>query len=447
MHKRRQKIINTTIVTMNEEKEIINNGILVIEGDEIGFAGDQEAFARSPFAKMEFSKEEICDGKQGILMPGMINAHTHASMVVFRSLADDVPDRLKRYIFPLEKALVNEKLVYTGAKYGIAEMLLGGVTTFCDSYYYEEAVAKAAEEMGIRGVLGETIVDFVAPDATKPYEGLKIAEEFIQEWKDHPLITPAVAPHAPYTNSTQKLQEAHRLAKKYGVPVIMHVAEMGYEQDKYADEYGMSPVEYLDSIQVLGDKFIGAHFVNVSDKDLDILAKNNVGISHNVGANSKGAKGVAPAVKMYQQNQRIGLGTDGPMSGNTLDIFTQMALVGKVHKLHKMDRSIFPAKEIVEMATIGGARALGMEDRIGSIEVGKQGDLVLLETDSINMNPIYDYYSTVVYSANPSNVFGVWVNGKQLVDRKTLVGQSLKELTDEIRCMQKDIVEYVENMG
>ena len=445
MTTRRWMINNVTVLTMDQVKTVYKNGLVLIEGEDIIFVGDQASYEKSGFASQKNQLEKVIDGNKGILMPGMINAHTHVAMVVFRSLADDVPNRLKDYIFPLEKSIVDEELVYIGAQYGIAEMLLGGVTTFCDMYYYENAVAKAVSDMGIRAILGETVVDFLSPDGDQPYSGLDYSRSFIEKWQDHPLITPTVAPHAPYTNSTEKLQEAHQLARDKKVPLIMHVAEMGYETQKYDELYGMTPVTYLNHIGVLDHPFIGAHFVNVTDSDLDILEKNQIGISHNVGANTKGAKGVAPAPKMYHRGLRIGLGTDGPMSGNTLDIFAQMALVGKVHKLNRMDRSVFPAEEIVEMATMGGARALYLEDKVGSISVGKKADLVLLETDSVNMQPNYNDYSTIVYAANPSNVSSVWVNGQLKVWEKKLVHVDLRDLQSQLLEVQNKVKHSIEN--
>lgn len=435
------KIIkNVNIITMNKDKDIIENGCVVIQGDSILDLGNEDIIK-----KYNIDDFEVIDGEQGILMPGMINAHTHTPMVVFRSLGDDVADRLKRYIFPLEKLLVDEELVYKGTKYSIAEMILGGVTTYCNSYYYQDEVAKATKDMKMRAVLGETVINFVAPDAKEPYEGLKYAEWFIPKWLGDELITPAIAPHAPYSNDTEHLKMAQKLAEKFNIPITMHVAEMDYEQKQYYEQFGMTPVEYLDSIGMLNENFIAAHLVNVNDNDLDILEKRNVGISHNIGANSKGAKGVAPVVKMYKRGLKLGLGTDGAMSGNTLDILTQMPLVGKIHKLHNMDRTLFPASEIVEMATIGGARALNLDHKIGSVERGKKADLVILETKSVNMFPIYDYYSVIVYSANPSNVNTVMVNGEILVRDKKLIKSDLNEIRAEVSALREKISHIANN--
>jgi cytosine/adenosine deaminase-related metal-dependent hydrolase len=426
-------IKNVNILTMNKDKDIIEKGVVVIKDNIILDLGGQELLQK-------YNSGKIIDGNDGILIPGMINTHTHSSMVVFRSLADDVKDRLKRYLFPLENMLVDRDLVRLGAEYAIAEMLLGGVTTFTDMYYFEDEVASAAEEYCIRAVLGETIINFPSPDSKKPYGGLDYATHFIEKWKNNNLITPAVAPHAPYTNDDVNLKRAAILAEKHNIPITMHVAEMSYEYDYYMEKFKMTPVQYLDKLNILSERFIAAHSILVTDKDIDILEKSRVGIAHNIGANSKGAKGVAPIPEMYARGMKIGLGTDGPMSGNTLDIVTQMSLVGKVHKLFNKDRSIFPAKEIIEMATIGGARVLNLDKEIGSIEIGKKADLVIFETESLNMQPIYDYYSVLVYSANPSNVNTVLVDGKILVDNKKLLNINLSELKDKLNSCRTKIL-------
>ncbi|GAA0727315.1 amidohydrolase [Clostridium malenominatum] len=432
-------IKNVNILTMNEEKTIIPKGVVAISGNIILEVGDSTL-------EEKYKDFITIDGEDGILMPGMVNCHTHAAMVPFRSLADDCGDRLRKYLFPLEQKLVDRELVAIGAKYALCEMLLGGVTTFCDMYYFEDEVAKVSKKMGVRAVLGETVVNFPAPDSKKPYGGLCYGEEFIKSWMGDDLITPAIAPHAPYSNDEISLKKAHKLSKKYNIPMIMHVAEMDFEYLYYKEQYSLSPVKYLNSLGILDENFIGAHMILLDEGDLDILQSNGVGVSHNMGANSKGAKGVAPVLEMYKRGMKIGLGTDGPMSGNTLDIITQMALVGKVHKLYNKDRTILPAHEIVEMATIGGARALNLGEKIGSIEVGKKADLVLIETTSVNMQPIYDYYSTIVYSANPSNVHTVIVDGKILVRDKQLIGidflnvkKELLNLRDKVETIAKEM--------
>lgn len=430
-------IKNVNILTMNQNKDIIENGMVIYIDDKIIYVGCEK----------EFDEEvNLIDGEDAILMPGMINCHTHASMIPFRSLADDYKDRLKRYLFPLEKKLVDKELTYIGAKYAISEMLLGGVTTFCDMYYFEDEVAKAAKELNMRGIVCETIVDFPSPDSEKPYGGIDYAKDFIKKWKNDGLIIPGVAPHAIYTNSDESLKSAYNLSKKYNIPFTMHVAEMDYEVSMCKEKYNLTPVGYLDKLGILDHNFISAHTILVDDEDINILKKKNVKVSHNISANAKGAKGVCPILKMKEKSIDIGLGTDGPMSSNTLDIISQMSQVGKVHKLFNNDRTLLPSDEIVEMATMGGARVLGLDKIVGSIEVGKKADLVLIETKSVNMQPIYDYYATIVYSSNPSNVHTVIVDGKIVVRNKELVSGDFSKIRKDLLGLKDKVNKLAKNL-
>lgn len=430
---------NINILTMNSNEDIIEDGIVAYKNNKIIYVGNENLYENE-------ENIDLIDGKNGILMPGMINCHTHVSMIPFRSLADDYKDRLKRYLFPLEQKLVDKKLTYIGAKYGISEMLLGGVTTFCDMYYFEDEVAKAAKELNIRGILCETIVDFLSPDSKEKFGGLEYSKWFIEKWKDDELITPGLAPHAPYTNTDESLIDAYNISKRYNVPLTMHIAEMDYELEECKEKYNLTPIGYLDKLGILDSNFISAHTVLVDDNDIKILKERKVKVSHNIGANSKGAKGVMPISKMMDNNIDIGLGTDGPMSGNTLDIITQMSQVGKIHKLFNNDRTLLPSIELVKMATIGGAKVLGIDDKVGSIEVGKKADLVLIETQSVNMQPIYDYYSTIVYSSNPSNVDTVIINGDIVVKDKQLISGDFNKIRKDLLELKNKISEVAKTL-
>ena len=425
MNSKSTVIKNVNILTMNQNKDIIENGMVIYKDDKIVYVGCEKEFDEDV---------NLIDGEDAILMPGMINCHTHASMIPFRSLADDYKDRLKRYLFPLEQKLVDKELTYIGAKYAVSEMLLGGVTTFCDMYYFEDEVAKAS------------IVDFPSPDSEKPYGGIDYAKDFIKKWKDDDLITPGVAPHAIYTNNDESLKSAYNLSKKYNIPFTMHVAEMDYEVSMCKEKYNLTPVGYLDKLGILDHNFISAHTILVDDEDINILREKNVKVSHNISANSKGAKGVCPILKMKDNSIDIGLGTDGPMSSNTLDIISQMSQVGKIHKLFNNDRTLLPSDEIVEMATMGGARVLGLDKIVGSIEVGKKADLVLIETKSVNMQPIYDYYATIVYSSNPSNVHTVIVDGKIVVRNKELVSGDFSKIRKDLLGLKDKVNKLAKNL-
>ncbi len=431
-------IVNGLILTMNNEKKIIENGVVVIENSRILDVGTSDL--------LDLYSGKIIDADNGIIMPGMINTHTHAAMSVFRSLADDVPDRLNRFIFPLENRMLDDDLVYTGTKYGAIEMLKAGVTTMVDMYLFEEAAARAIKDVGMRGILTQNIIRFPTADGKTSDETINRAIKLIEKYKGDELITPGFGPHAPHTVDKEYLLKIRDLSEFYDVPVSMHVAETIEEFDHFMNEYDMTPVEYLDSLGLLNPRLIAAHCIFVTDSDIHLLKERGVGVAHNMIANIKSAKGVAPALKMYDLGLRVGLGTDGPMSGNTLDIIRQMGYVATLHKLVNEDRSVMTPPKVVDMATMGGARAVYMEDKIGSIEQGKLADIVIIETKSINMMPMYDPYSVLVYSSNSSNVNTVIVNGKLLVQDKILlkIDESLlieqfENITDRVDKMIEDL--------
>lgn len=426
-------IKNGTILTMNENADIIDNGVIVIQDNKIIAIGDQELLKNN-------KAEKIIDAQNGLIMPAMINAHTHIAMSVFRSLADDVPDRLNRYIFPLENKMVSPDMVYLGSKLGASEMALGGVGTIVDMYLFEDSAAKAVKEVGIRGVMTQNIIKYPTADGKDAKENIQRAAQFIKEFKDDELITPGFGPHAPNTINKDDLILIKELSDELNAPVSMHVAETKEEFDKFQNEFNMTPVEYLDSLRLLNERFIAAHNIFVTNSDIDLLKKRGVGISHNMVANIKSAKGISPALKMYDDGLKVGLGSDGPMSGNTLDIITQMGYVAKLHKLDQKDRSAMPPFKVVQMATIGGARAINKDKEIGSLEVGKLADITIVETKSINMNPMYDPYSALVYSANPSNVQTVIVNGKIIVEDKELKTVNTKALLKEVNEFKDEVI-------
>jgi len=434
------RIENVTVLTMNENNEIIENGF--IEFDKKITCIGQGASCHEV--------DRIIDGKHGIVMPGMINTHTHVGMIPFRSLGDDCQDRLRRFLFPLEKECMNERLAYTSAKYAISEMLLSGVTTFVDMYYFEDTIAKATDEMGIRALLGETVIDFETCDSPKPYGGLDYAKWFIPKWLHHPRIRPFIAPHATNTNSGDALKKANDISQQYNVPISIHVAEMDYEMTYFQEHYQQTPIQFLDSIGLLSSRLIGAHCIHLTEDDMALMAKHDVRVAHCIGANTKAGKGVAPVKDMLKHGIHVGLGTDGPSSGNTLDLFTQFKLFADFHKVYNHDRSLFPSQEIVRLGTIEAAKVIGYETMIGSIEVGKKADLVLIETDSVNMFPIFDPYAVIVYSAHAHNVDTVFVDGECLVQHKQLVKKSLFEIKNDLQEAMHDFSmkakEYSQNI-
>ncbi|WP_321386661.1 amidohydrolase [uncultured Enterococcus sp.] len=428
----RTLIKNVHVLTMDDQMTEYKNGFVLIEDEAIAEIGEWQM--------QELAADEVVDGQGGLLLPGFINTHTHTGMIPFRSLGDDVPDRLRRFLFPLEEYMT-EELVAASSAYAISEMLLSGVTGFCDMYYFEEQVAEACDRFGVRAIVGETIIDMATCDSEEPSGGLEYCENFLPRWKDHPLITPAVAPHAPNTNTYEGLKRVVELSKKYQVPITMHVAEMDYELVELAEQYQQTPFEFLESMGFMDQPFIMAHCIHMTEEDIALTANHatNARVAHCIGANTKSAKGVALVKDMLAAGLTVGLGTDGPSSGNTLDLFAQMKLFANFHKTYQKDRALFPAKEIIRLATRGGAETLGF-DEVGSIEIGKKADIVLVETQSVNMFPIFDPYSALVYSANPSNVASVWVNGKQLVKEHQLVNHNLKEIRQELYHQMKQFV-------
>ncbi len=429
-------VTHAYVVTMDASKHIYEDGAVVIEDGRILAVGPSAIATR-------YQASRVIDAAGDIALPGMINAHMHASMTVFRGLGDDVPDRLQRFIFPLERKLVDREIVYWGALYGMIEMIQGGVTTMADMYYFEDEVARGARKIGMRGVLGETVINAPAPDAKEPYGGLPYALKFIQQFRGDDLVMPALAPHAPYTVDAEHLRIVQKEAERLDVPILMHVAEMPSEVAETKKAFNKTPIEYLDSIGLLSRRLVAAHCIFASDSDIALLKARDVGVAHNLVSNIKSAKGVAPAWKMFNQQVRIGLGTDGPMSGNTLDIIGQLGYVAKVHKLVNHDRNIMPAVTVVEMATLGGARALHMEDRIGSLEAGKLADVVVLDRDSTTMTPFYDVYSTLVYAASAHDVRTTIIQGRVILEDRKIKTVDVPEVREHMRLLSRKIAASV----
>ncbi|MCF1264819.1 amidohydrolase [Morganella morganii] len=434
-------ITDGTVLTMNPENTVFEHGTVVVSDGKIVAVGGPELTAK-------YQAKKVLDVKGDIVMPGLINTHTHGSMTVFRSLGDDVPDRLHRYIFPLENKLVSRDMVRTGANLANIEMIKGGVTTYADMYYFEDEVAKTVDKAGLRAVLGETIINFPVADAQTPEEGIAYAVRFINEYKDHPRITPAFAPHAPYTNTTENLQKIAALSEELNVPVMIHLAETDREKEEIAKRTGgKSPVQYMADIGVLNNRLLAAHVIMADDNDLNLLKKYDVGVAHNISANTKSAKGVAPVPQMLEKGIRTGLGTDGPMSSNTLTTMNELNLVGKIHKLETKNRAAMPPLTVVEMATMGSARALHMDDKIGSLETGKLADIIVVDTKAPNMVPVYSPYAALVYGANGANVRHTIVDGVILMEDRQLLTVDENEIIQDAQRFAEKVRETVRASG
>jgi 5-methylthioadenosine/S-adenosylhomocysteine deaminase len=411
-------IVGGTVVTMDGDRRLIDDGAVAIKDGKIAMVGKRAAVTYRLTAK------QMINAAGKVIIPGLINTHTHIPMVLFRGIADDLDlqEWLTKFIFPAEAKNVNEAFVRAGTRLGLAEMIRGGTTTYCDMYYFEDAVADESKKAGVRGVLGETVLDFPAPDNKTWDAGLAYAERFIKKWQGDSLIVPAVAPHAPYTVSPEHLIQARDLSDRLNAPLVVHLAEARTETDYISQKHsGMTPVQFVDSIGFLTNRTIAAHVIQVNEAELDILKNRGVGIAHNPQSNMKLAAGTAPVPLMLRKDMAVGLGTDGAASNNDLNMWEEMDTAAKLHKLISGDPKTLPAETAFEMATIRGARALHMDKRIGSIEAGKAADVVIIDFDDLNQTPYFNVYSHLVYATKANDVRTVIINGRiVMLDRRLL---------------------------
>jgi len=424
-------IHNCTIITVDPDFDIIKHGIICIKDGRL-----ERISAKAHEQELPDSKEVI-DAKGGIVLPGLVNTHTHLPMTLFRGLADDLPLNiwLNEHIFPAEKENINPKSVRYGTLLACSEMLLSGTTTCCDGYFLEEIVAEAVNDSGMRAILGQGVIDFPAPGVADPSENIINAEEFAKKWLGvSPNIIPSIFCHSPYTCSTRTLKDAKTAADNKGLLFQIHVSETKQELNQIQSEHRMTPVEYLDSIGILDSNTLLAHCVWIDNHDIEIIAKQNAKISHNPESNMKLATGVASVPRFLDSGITVGLGTDGCASNNNLDLFQEMDTTAKLHKVISHDPTVMDAKSVIIMATIGGAKAIGLGNEIGSIEVGKQADLIIIDTDKPHLTPLYNPVSHIVYAAQGSDLRDVIVAGKILVrNRKLLtldINNILKRVTE-----------------
>jgi len=436
-------ILGGTVVTMDAEKRVIENGSVAIKGDSILAIGKSKAISN------RYKSKRKVYARNKVVIPGLINTHTHIPMTLFRGIADDLDlqDWLTKYIFPAEGKNVDERLVRVGTRLGLAEMIRGGTTTYCDMYYFESAIADETAKAGMRGVLGQTIIDFPAPDFKNNSDAMSGTEAFLKKWKGHPLIVPAVAPHAPYTVSEEHLKAASNLSKKYDLPLVMHLAEAQSETDFVMENKKMRSIEYIEKIGFFTGKTIAAHVIQANSDEIGILKKRDVGIAHNPQSNMKLAAGVAPIPEMLAKKLRVGLGTDGAASNNDLNMWEEMDTAAKLHKIFSKDPKVVSAKEAFEMATIGGARALHMENMIGSIETGKKADIVVVGFDGLHQTPFYNVYSHLVYATKSSDVESVIVNGKILMRNKNLLTLNENVIKKGANALRRKIVKSLANQN
>jgi 5-methylthioadenosine/S-adenosylhomocysteine deaminase len=420
-------IANGTVVTVDAARHVIARGSVAIDGRDIVAVDTADAIAA------RYRGRETIDAAGSVVMPGLINTHTHAPMVLFRGLADDLAlmDWLQKYIFPAEAKTVSPEFVRVGTRLAALEMIESGTTTYTDMYYFEEEIARATKAAGLRGVLGETIIQFPVPDAKTPAESLARTERFAREFAGDDLITPAVAPHAMYTLDGDTLKAARALADRLNIPVVIHLAETADEVKTSQEKYKATPTAFLESLDFWGPRTIAAHAVHVTPDDIAILAKRHVGVSHNPESNMKLASGIAPVDALRKAGVAVGLGTDGAASNNDLDMFEAMRQAAFLHKLVTGDPRAIPAPVALEMATIDGARVHGMEKTLGSLEPGKRADLLIVSMASARQTPMYDPVSHLVYVTRGDDVRTTIVNGRVLMrDRKVLTLDARQVLAD-----------------
>ena len=407
-----------TIVTMDGHRTIYDDGAVAVVGDSIVAIGPRSEVEHT------YQARQTMDATGKLVLPGFINGHTHVPMTLFRGLHDDVTldDWLHKYIFPAEAKNVNEEFVRWGTRLAAAEQIRSGITTFADMYYFEDAIAEETKAAGMRGVLGETFIDFPAPDNKSEAAMLAYTEKFLQKWQGDPLIHAAAAPHSIYTCSAKTLKDASSLARKYHAPILIHVAEMKKEWEDSEKQNGASPVQYLERLGILGDDVVAAHCIYVDDPDRKTLAERHVGCVHNPSSNMMLASGVAPVPELRAAGVAVGLGTDGPAgSNNDLDLMEEMDLAAKLAKITKMNPLALNAPAVVAMATIDGARALHMDKEIGSLEKGKKADVILISLDEPNAVPMYDIYAQLAYALKASDVETVILGGRVVMrDHKLL---------------------------
>lgn len=421
------------LLSMDENLTVIKDGAIAIGDTKILEVGTSEEIFK------KYTPETVINGN--VVFPGLINTHTHAAMVYFRGIADDLPlkEWLENHIWPAENKWLSPEFISDAVELACLEMLKGGVTTYNDMYFYEDAAGEATKKIGIRAVLGVGILDFPTKSARTTDEYFANAESFIKGWKGDELITPCIAPHALYTCGTETLKQARDVADKYDIPIHIHLSETKWEVNEIKNRYGKSPVEYLDSLGFLDEKVLAAHCVWLTDEEIEILGKRNVGVSHCVESNLKLASGIAPVVKMLNAGVKVTFGTDSAASNNDLNILSEMSVAAKLHKAVSEDPTVLDAKTVLLMATRWGADVLGLGRITGSLEKGKSADLVMADINKPHLTPLYDIYSHIVYTMRPSDVQVVMVNGKIVVNNGRLHNRDEEKILAKARQWQEKI--------
>ena len=420
-------ITNAVVVTVDGAMNVFDRGHVVVEGGVIRAVG--------PGAPAGVAAAQVIDAGGDIVMPGMVNTHCHMAMSLLRGLGEDMNDRLRRFVFPLEKRFVSPEMVRIGTQLAALELIEGGVTTVADMYYFETEVGRVVDASGMRGIVGQTVVDFAAPDAANVDEGFARFEELRDEFEGHPRVQASLAPHAPYTTGLAILKRVAETWERTGAPVQIHLAEMDYEPGWVKERYGGTPVDLMAQAGLLREGLIAAHCIFVDERDRAAMAKAGVRVTHNAGSNAKSGRPIAPVVALREAGVKVGIGTDGPMSGNTIDLFAQFPQVAKMQKLANRTGMVMPAREVIRMATIEGAEVLGLSDRIGSLEAGKEADLVRIDVSATRFTPFHDPYATLVYATLASDVRDVMVAGEWLLRERRVTRLDRPAVLAEARAL------------
>ncbi|MBU4186087.1 MAG: amidohydrolase [Proteobacteria bacterium] len=420
-------IHNGTIITANPDFDIIKNGIVCIKNGRLERVESRNASYLLPEAK------EIIDAKGGIIMPGLVNTHTHLPMSIFKGIADDLPlmPWLSEHIFPAESKHIKPETVRLGTFLACAEMMLSGTTTCCDGYFFEDEVAKAVFDSGMRAVLGQGVIDFPAPGVLEPSDNINNAVRFIDKWHDKsPMITPSIFCHSPYTCSEETLKKAKDAASSKKLIFQIHAAETKDERNRILSEKNSSPIKYLDSIGMLDNDTLLVHSIWVDADDIDRIANSGAKVSVCTESEMKLASGIAPVIKFLEAGIKVGLCTDGSASNNDLDLFQEMDSTAKLHKVNILDPTVMDAKTVFKLATIDGAGALGLDHEIGSIETGKQADIIIIDVNRPHLVPMYNPVSHIVYSARGSDVQDVIIAGNVVVRDKKILTFDVEEILE-----------------
>ena len=433
MHQADLLVTNGIVLTMDAEGTRIDDGSVAIVGTRI-VAVDQAAAMRN------WTAERVVDARGGIIMPGLVNTHTHAAMTCFRGLADDLPlmEWLQDHIFPAE-ARLDDKTVYSATLLACAEMIRSGTTTFCDMYLFEDAVARAASAAGVRAVVGEVLYDFPSPNYGEIENGFAYTEKMVDTWRDDPLITVAVEPHSPYLCAPDLLQRAAAIARRHSLPLVIHVSETRSEVEQMQQRYGHTPVGFLAEHGILAPNLLACHCVELTEEDHELLQTHDVKVAHNPESNMKLASGIAPVPKLLQRGICVGLGTDGCASNNNLDLFLEMSTAAKLHKVNTLDPTVLDAEAVLRMATIEGARALGMGQTTGSIEKGKSADIIVIDTRQPHLTPMYNPVSHLVYAANGSDVSWTIIDGRVVMEDRRLCSLDVESVMADVERIAAEI--------